>query len=90
MASTAHGGLTANTVERIEVDSGRGGIVVVNRAQEGVIWVRIDGTDPEPEGEDSYAVFGAREFPLTRRQQSSTIDVRMISDADRTFTVEAY
>jgi hypothetical protein len=90
MATTSHGALTANTVKQIELESGRGGIVVVNRTQEGIIWVRIDGQDPVPEGAGTYAVFGAREFPLTRNQQNYPIDVRMITDEDRAYTVEAF
>lgn len=90
MASTAHGGLTADTVKSVEVDAGREGIVVVNRAQTGVIWVRIDGTDPAPEAPGTYAVFGAREFPMTRAQSFKTVDVRMVADTDLTYTVEAY
>lgn len=90
MAATAHGGLTANTVKNVEVEAGRNGIVIVNRAQTGVIWVRLDGEDPTPEGDGSYAVFGAREFDLTRTQQRSNINVRMVADAPLTYSVEAY
>lgn len=90
MASTAHGGLTANTVKRIDVDAGRIGIVVVNRMQSGVIWVRIDGVDPVPEGPGTFAVFGAREFNLTRSQLALPVNVRMLTDAERTYSVEAF
>lgn len=90
MASTAHGVLTAGQTTSIDINAGREGIVIVNRAQQGVIWVRIDGEDPEPEGDDTYAVFGVREFPLTRRQALNPITVKMLSEADRAYTVEAY
>lgn len=90
MAYTSHGGLTANQVKTLTLDSGRGGIVIVNRAQEGVIWARIDGQDPTPEGPDSYAVFGAREFSLSRNQQNFPIVVKLLTDADRTYSVEAF
>lgn len=90
MTATAHGSLTANTVKTVQIDSGRGGIVIVNRDQQGIIWVRIDGVDPQPETAGTYAVFGAREFALTRNQQAVPIDVRMVSDVTRKYSVEAY
>jgi hypothetical protein len=90
MAATAHGGLTANTVKSVLVECGRNGIVVVNRAQRGVIWVRIDGVDPVPETPGTYAVLGAREFDLTRSDTYYPLDVRMVADTELTYTVEAY
>lgn len=90
MADTAHGTLTPGAVTQSLIESGRGGIVVVNRTMTGAIWVRIDGIDPVPAAEDTYAVPGAREFPLARRQQETAIDVRMISDEALDYSVEAY
>lgn len=90
MPSTAHGTLTPNEVTTLNLTAGRTGIVVVNRNQEGVIWVRIDGTDPVAEAPDSYAVFGAREFYIGRKGQYGDVEVRLLSDADRAYTVEAY
>lgn len=91
MAHTAHGVLTADQVTTVDIEAGRsGGIVVVNRNQEGVIWVRIDGVNPQVEGADSYAVFGAREFDLGRRQREQTTAVKLLSDADRSYTVEGF
>jgi hypothetical protein len=90
MAATAHGGLTADTIATVQVEAGRNGIVIVNRAQEGVIWVRIDGQDPMAEAPGTYAVFGAREFNLSRNQALGGITVKMITDAERTYSVEAF
>lgn len=90
MASTAHGVLTANVVTTLSIDAGNGGLVVVNRSLEGVIWVRIDGQDPQIAGEGTYAVFGARDFPISRyRLRSGPIIVKLISDTARAYTVEA-
>jgi hypothetical protein len=88
MAATSHGTLAANTVKTVTVEPGWNGIEVVNRDMTGVIWVRLDGQNPTIEGADSYAVFGARSFPL-RRGASGSVTVRMISDAARKYTVEA-
>ena len=90
MAYTAHGVLTADQVTAVPVQAGPRGIVIVNREQNGVIWVRIDGEDPTAEGADTYAVFGVREFPLGRKQAYTDIEVRLLSDDDRAYTVEAY
>jgi hypothetical protein len=90
MADTAHGTLTANVVTSLFVESGRGGVVIVNRDQAGTIWVRIDGADPVPEAADTYAVFGSRQFPQQRNSQETNINVRLISDTARKYTVEAY
>jgi hypothetical protein len=91
MAHTAHGVLTAGQVTTVDVEAGRsGGIVVVNRDQAGVIWVRLDGVNPQVEGVDSYAVFGAREFQLGRRQVEQSTSVKLLSDADRAYTVEGF
>ncbi len=87
MASTAHGVLSANTVTSVTVDSGWGGIVVINRAQEGIIWCRVDGGTPAVAGADSYAVLGAREFPMRRRGEAVT--VKMLTDDVRAYSVEA-
>lgn len=89
MASTAHGTLTANVVTTVVVTPGWQGIEVVNRANQGVIWVRIDGADPVPEADDSYAVLGARQFPIRRDGTADPISVKLISDAGRGFSVEA-
>lgn len=91
VAATAHGTLTANQVKTVSVTAGRnGGVVVVNRNQEGVIWVRMDGIAPAIEGAGSYAVFGTHEFDLGYRKMSQQVNVSMVSDANRTYTVEGY
>lgn len=90
MAATAHGMLTANQVTSVTVTSGSDGIVVVNRTVDGgVLWVRIDGTDPVPGGPDTYVVLGAREFPLAGRYRFKPITVRLIADTERAYSVEA-
>lgn len=91
MATTAHGTLEAGVVAAVTVESGRGGIVIVNRQQSGVIWVRLDGTDPVPEAPNTFAVFGAREFGVqTRSRQVAEFEVRMLSDTAVQYSVEAY
>lgn len=91
VAATAHGTLTANEVKTVSVTAGRaGGVVVVNRNQQGVIWVRLDGISPVAEGAGSYAVFGAREFLLGRGAAFKQSNVSLLSDADRAYTVEGF
>jgi hypothetical protein len=91
MARAVHGTLAPNVVATENIEIGRGGIVVVNRAQTGVIWVRIDGIDPVPEADDTYAVFGAREFPSQLwTRHLIVIEVRLISDEALAYSVEAY
>lgn len=90
MASTAHGTLSAGQVTTVSIRPGEEGIVVVNRDLDGTIWVRIDGGTPAIEAADSYVIFGAREFPLSRRQiAKQEITVKLISDGARKFSVEA-
>lgn len=90
MASTQHGTLAAGAVTTVTIRPGEEGIVVVNRDLAGAIWVRLDGQPPQVGGADSYVVLGAREFPLSRAKiQKQSITVTMISDANRSFTVEA-
>lgn len=86
MADTAHGTLTANQVTTVTITSGYGGIEVVNRDMQGAIWVRLDGTNPQVAGADSYVVLGARSFPTRKR---GAVTVKMVSDADRAYSVEA-
>jgi hypothetical protein len=90
MAATDHGTLTADEIKTVTVTAGREGVVIVNRTQTGVIWVRIDGEDPAEEAADSYAVFGVREFPLSRTKAGLPMTIKMLSNADKTYTVEAY
>lgn len=91
MAATAHGTLTASTVKSVSVESGRGGVVIVNRQQTGVIWVRLDGVDPVAEGPGTFAVFATREFPASlRTRQVVAVEVRMLADAALKYSVEAY
>lgn len=86
MAATAHGTLTANQVETVYIDVGYSGFEVINRTRSGVIWVRYDGEDPAPGAAGSFTVLGARSFPTWRR---GSIEVRLISDDARDYSVEA-
>lgn len=86
MAATAHGYLTADEVTTVTVDARSAGIEVINRSPPGAIWVRFDGQDPEIAGPGSYVVLGARLFEPGRR---GAVTVKLISDADRAYSVEA-
>ncbi len=89
---TSHGTLTAGTAKQLTIMPGSEGIVVVNRAGEGYIWVRFDGADPQPYGTDSYIVIGSRQFPLDRRslqRAGGGLDVRLISQHALDYSVEA-
>lgn len=90
MAYTAHGILSPGVATSVSITPGEEGIVVVNRSLEGELWVRIDGTDPTLGGADSYVILGAREFPMSRAAvRRGTVNVRLISNAARTYSVEA-
>lgn len=90
MAKTAHGTLTANQVTTVNITPGEEGIVVLNRDLDGALWVRIDGVDPNPGGADTYVVLGGREFPMSRYDvRKGNVIVKLISDAARSFSVEA-
>jgi hypothetical protein len=90
MAKTTHGTLSANSVASVSITPGYEGIVVVNRTLSGEIWVRIDGVDPGVGADGSYVVIGAREFPMSLSDvRKGTINVRLVSDAVRQFSVEA-
>lgn len=86
MAITAHGSLTADEVTTVEIDPGYFTIEIVNRDMQGTIWVRLDGVDPVIGAADSFVVLGARSYAVGRRR--SPIVVKMISDADRSYSVE--
>lgn len=91
MATTAHGTLAANVITTVSVESGRGGVVIVNPQQTGIIWVRFDGINPTPEGPGTYAVYGVREFPsMQRSRQVVAVEVRMLADTALDYSVEAY
>lgn len=89
MAATAHGTLTADQVTTVTVQWSRTGVVVVNASLAGVIWVRLDGQDPTPYGPDTFAVYGARDFPLPRNDTRTSTTVKLLSDQARKYTVEA-
>ena len=81
------GTLTQAQVEDVEItDAHPDGITVINRSQTGAIWVRLDGPDPEVEGDNSHPVLGVRYFPAPRAQQAVT--VKLLSDEALDYTVE--
>lgn len=86
MAITAHGTLTADEVTTVEIDAGYSSLEIVNRDMQGAIWVRYDGEDPEIAGSGSFVVLGARTLSVGRRR-SATL-VKLVSDADRSYSVE--
>jgi len=90
MAVSKSGTLVANEVEEITVDVDRFGdnnqIGILNRSQEGVIWVRTDGEDPEVEGDNSFPVMQYRIFSAKNGYSSFT--VKMVADVDVDYTVE--
>lgn len=86
MASTAHGTLTAGQVTKVTIESSAKGFEVVNRDMTGEIWVRFDGQDPAPRGQGSFCVLGARRFG--GRNFWGPIEVRLIAEADRQYSVE--
>lgn len=90
MPNTAHGTLVANQIKTEVLTPGRVGITIVNRDQIGVIWVRIDGQNPVPEGDDTYAVLGVRDFTIPRSfYQNAEVTVKMLSDGPRKYSIEA-
>lgn len=90
MATTAHGTLTAGEITTLDVEAGRHGIVVVNPSQDGTLWLTINGDDPEPFGENTYACYGVREFPLSYADWGDTFTVKLTADAALAYSVEAY
>lgn len=72
--------LVANTAQTVKVGAWDYGVWVENLTAGQVVWVRLDGTDPTVAGDDSYAVTGARNFPIAfTPSQNGSVDVRMIS-----------
>ncbi len=85
MATSVHGQLTAGQVATVQVDASLAGIEVVNRDQQGELWVRLDGVDPVPNAAGSFVVLGARAFTVRR----GTFTVKLISDEPLHYSVEA-
>lgn len=84
MANAKSGTLVASTVSTLTVSADGRGIQVINRTQTGVIWVRLDGTDPVAAADDCFAVLGVRHFPT----RTGVITVKMISAGALDYTVE--
>lgn len=86
--ATVHGTLVADEITEVTVAGGGRGVVVVNRTLDGgPMWVRVDGEDPEPAGEGTYVVLGAREFVM--RRFIPQVSVKLLSADARDFSVEA-
>jgi hypothetical protein len=86
MASSAHGTLTAGVVTTVTVDTSAKGFEVVNRDQQGEIWVRTDGQDPVPRADGTFVVLGARRFG--GRSRFGAVEVRLVAEVERQFSVE--
>ncbi len=90
MAVAKSGVLEAGKPVRVTVDIDPFGVSsgysVINRAPEGVIWVRTDGRDAEPEADDNFPVIGARTFES--RDGDTTVTISLVSDVDAEYTVE--
>lgn len=84
------GTLTPNEVEYVTVNVAEFGpqsmIGIVNRSQDGVIWVRTDGVDPEVAGFDCYPVLSYRSFDSP--EGANEVTIGLISDMEINFTVE--
>jgi hypothetical protein len=90
MATTAHGTLTADTIETLSITTGRRGYVVVNPSGTGVIWITNSGADPVPYQDGTYACYGVREFGTSYADWGDEVTVKLLSDTDRPYTVEAF
>jgi hypothetical protein len=84
MANAKSGTLTANVVTTLTVNADGLGLQIVNRTQTGVIWVRLDGTDPVAAADDNFSVLGVRHF-VTR---TGAVQVRLISTGALDYSVE--
>ncbi len=84
MANIKSGTLTPSTVATVTVSADGLGIQVVNRSQNGTIWVRLDGVDPVAAADDVFAVIGVRHFAT----RTGSVQVRLISTAALAYTVE--
>lgn len=88
MPRTKSGTLTGGAVTTVLISNHNNAVEVVNRAQTGAIWVRVDGVDPTVAGDDCYVVLGARRIPVSGPDITDA-EVRLISDANLAYTVEA-
>lgn len=85
MATIVSGTLVAN-VETVEtVDAGDRGLLVTNTAQQGLIYVRVDGDAATVAGDDCFAVVGDRIIDI----HGDDISVSLISGTTPTYSVEA-
>lgn len=91
MASTVHGELEANEVTTVTISTKALRVEVLNREGTSEIFFRIDGSDPEIDGEDCFIVPAAvssvsvQTTPLNR--EAGAVEVRMISEDSQKFSV---
>lgn len=85
MAKSKHGTLAAGVVTTVTVDTDYGGIEVVNRDQAGEMFVRLDGTDPVVDADDTFVVLGSRKFENVNQP---TATVKLISSTAVRYSVE--
>lgn len=90
MSIAKSGTLTPNVVETVSIEVTATGaanaVGILNRSESNAIWVRLDGKDPEVEGDDSFPVMNYRLFDA--RAGFTTVTVKMISDTALDYTVE--
>lgn len=86
MAVSKHGTITGGQVVTVVVDASYSGFEVVNRDLVGEIWVRTDGVDPVPRGDDSFVVLGTRRFP--GEGSARGYEIRLTAEVDRSYSVE--
>ncbi len=84
IVNSTSGTLTNNVVTRLNVNTSSDGVEIVNRSQNGELWVRLDGTDPTIAGDNCFIVLGARLFPTV----NGNVDVRLIASTPIKYTVE--
>ncbi len=89
MPDSVHGTLVPGQVTTVNISADRvQGVNIVNRSLTGELWVRFDGADPEEEGEGSFAVLGARNYPYPKTAAGEGVEIRLVSSDAVKFSVE--
>ncbi len=89
MTDSVHGTTVPGQVTVVEISADRvQGVNIVNRSLTGELWVRFDGEDPVVEGEGSFAVLGARNYPYPKTTAGEGVEIKLISDDAVKFSVE--
>ena len=91
MATAKTATLTPDVVTAVTIDVAQYGeknsLVVINQTGTGVIWARIDGTDPTVKGDSCFPIFDKRVFTVNDGDGSAVI--KLIASTAIEFTVEA-